>query len=212
MDVITLDAKTRETGKKATKALIKEDVVPCVLYGHGVEPRHFGVPQLTLRPLIYTNVAHRVSINVDGKEFDCILKNVDFDPLSDAPRHADFQVLIAGEKVRLTVPIVYTGTPAGKEEGGVTEMILTEMDVMCLPQDMRSFVEIDITELRIGDSIHVADLSFEGLEFMVPGDQTVVAVHGRGAQLEEDLAEEEAEEGEGEEGEEEGEDEAEGEE
>lgn len=185
MDVITLDAKTREPGKKATKALRREDLVPCVLYGHGIEPMHIGVPTLTLRPLIFTHEAHRIALNIDGKEWDCVLKNVDFDPLSDDPRHADFQVLIEGEKVRLTVPLQFTGTPAGKEEGGVTEMILTEVEVLCLPKDMRSSVEVDISELNIGDAIHIRELQVEGLEFLAPADQTVVAVYGRGTHLEE---------------------------
>ena len=89
MEVITLDVKTRETGKRANKALRKEDIVPCVLYGHGIEPVHFGVPTLNLRPLIYTHEAHRVALKVEGKEWDCILKNVDFDPVSDSPTHAE---------------------------------------------------------------------------------------------------------------------------
>ncbi len=201
MDIITLDAQARDTGKKATSALRRNDMVPCVLYGHGIEPVHFGVQTVALNPLIYTHEAHRVSVELKGKKWDCVLKNVDFDPLSDKPRHADFQVLIEGEKVRLTVPIEFTGVPAGQEEGGVTEMILTELDVLCLPKDMRSSVEVDISGLHIGDAIHVEDLAFEGLEFLVSGDQTVVAVQGQMAELEEEVEEAEEELLEGEEGE-----------
>jgi large subunit ribosomal protein L25 len=197
MEVITLDVNTRETGRKGTKALRKDDMVPCVLYGHGIKPMHFGVASMSLWPLVFTHLAHRVTIALDGKNWDCILKNVDFDPMTDVPRHADFQVLIEGEKVRLTVPIIFAGTPAGKEEGGVTEMILTELDVICLPKDMRSNVEIDISDLGIGDSIHVSDLEFEGLEIQSPGNQTVVAVFGQAPEEEE--VEEEVEELEGEE-------------
>lgn len=185
MDVVTLEAEARSTGKSATANVRREGKVPCVLYGHGIEPVHFQVPVLSLRPLIYTQETHRVSVRVGKKSWDCVLKSVDFHPTADLPIHADFQVLIAGEKVTLTVPIHFVGMPIGQEAGGVTELIMTEIEVNCLPRNIPSNIEIDITHMQVGDAIHVGDLKFEQLDFLAPTDQTIVSVHGRGAHLDE---------------------------
>lgn len=191
MDVVKLVAEPRETGKKAAKATRRQDKVPCVLYGHGIVPVHFQVPTLSLRPLIYTQETHRVEVKLGKEQFNCVLKKVDFDPVSSTPAHADFQVLIAGEKVHLTIPIHFVGTPMGQELGGVTEHLMTELAVTCLPRDIPSNVEIDISHMNIGDAIHIADLDFPKLEFIAPADQTVVAVYGRARLVVEEEGEEE---------------------
>ncbi len=204
MDVLTLVAEPRETGKKGAKATRREDKVPCVLYGHGIEPVHFQVPTLSLRPLIYTQETHKVEVKLGKEHYNCVMKQVDFNPVTDRPAHVDFQVLIAGEKVHLTIPIHFAGTPVGQELGGVTEHLMTEVAVNCLPRHIPANIEIDVSNLNIGDAIHIGDLDFPNLEFTAPRDQTVVAVYGRAklaaeleegeAELEEEAGEEQAEE------------------
>jgi large subunit ribosomal protein L25 len=105
MDVITLDARPRGAGKKAARAVRREGYVPCVLYGHHAEPVAFAVEEKSLKPLIYTHETHLVRVTVDGGAWECILKEIAFHPVTDRPLHADFQVLQAGEKVTLAVPI-----------------------------------------------------------------------------------------------------------
>jgi large subunit ribosomal protein L25 len=177
MDVITIEARPREAGKKAARSARREGWVPCVLYGHHVEPVAFQVPELTLKPLIYTAETHRVSLKVDGSQWDCILKDLDFDPVTDKPIHADFQALQAGEKITLTVPVHFTGTAVGQiQQGGDVNFVVHELQIRCLPQDIPASIDVDITNLSIGDSIHIRDISVANVEFIDTEDKTLVTV------------------------------------
>ena len=177
MDVLTIEAKRREPGKKAARAARRAGEVPCVLYGPQIESVSFQVPEITLKPLIFTSETHRVRIKVDGKKWDCILKHIDFHPLSDTPAHVDFQVLVKGTKVTMMVPVQYHGVPVGQvEDGGDTQVIAHELEVTCLPDNIPSHIDVDVTQLRIGDSIHIGDLSVEGVEFTGSADRTIVTV------------------------------------
>lgn len=196
MDHITLEANSREAGKKQTKAVRQAGNVPCVLYADGVDPVLFDVPQLSLRPLIYTNETHRVRVEVGDGAWDCILKEVDYHPVTDEPLHADFQVLVEGRPIKITVPLRFTGVPLGVQAGGNATYILNEVEVICLPQHMPSFIEVPIGALKIGDSVHVEDLGVEGVEFLHPGRQTVVTVVGGRLVIEGEEEEEEGLEGE----------------
>lgn len=193
MDVIEIEAKERQPGKKHARAARRAGEVPCVLYGRHVDAVSFQVPELSLRPLIYTSETHRVLIKVDGNEWECILKDVVMHPVTDRPRHADFQVLQQGEKITLTVPIQYHGTPIGQSDGGDTQVIMNEIEVSCLPKDIPSHIDLDISGLAIGDALHVSDIQAEGLEFGSAPRQTLVTVVP--PRTEEELEELEAEVG-----------------
>ncbi len=199
MDVITLEAKARECGRKSNRAARLAEQVPCVLYGHKVEAQAFQIPELDLRPLIYTDEFRRVQVSLGKESYECILKNVDFHPTTDRPIHADFQVLVAGEKITLNVPIHYTGDSIGVLDGGKAEIFVHEVSIRCLPKDIPEHIHVDIANMDIGDSVIVRDLDFEGLTFNVPEDQTLISVIRPREIIEE---EEELEEGleEGEEG------------
>lgn len=176
MDAIKIEGQPRETGTRAARAIRREGMVPCVLYGHRAEPISFKVPELALHPLIYTDETHVVTVEVDGQSFQCIMKDVNFDPVKDRPRHADFQVLTAGEKVTITVPVQYHGTPVGQTDGGDTQFVVHELTVRCLPKDIPSHIDVDVAHLAIGDAIHVGDLDLDALEFITPDRQTLVTV------------------------------------
>jgi large subunit ribosomal protein L25 len=176
MDTITLQGEPRATGTSHARATRREGMVPCVLYGHHDDPIAFKVAELSLHPLIYTDETHVISIEVDGKSFDCIMKEVEFHPVTDRPIHADFQVLTAGEALTLTVPVQYHGTPVGQTEGGDTQVIIHELTVRCLPKDIPSHIDVDISHLNIGDSIHVGDIDAGAIEFVTPDRQTMVTV------------------------------------
>jgi large subunit ribosomal protein L25 len=147
-----------------------------VLYGHHTAPVAFQVPELQLNKLVYTTEAHIVEIRLDSAKFSCIMKEADFHPVTDRAIHADFQVLEKGEKITLTIPIKLHGTPIGQKEGGDTQVVLHEVEVRCFPANIPSHIDLDISELNIGDSIHIENLVTEGIELLGQPTQTVVTV------------------------------------
>lgn len=176
MDVITIEAQPRETGKRAAKDIRRAEEVPCVLYGAHTDPVHFRVPVLALRPLIFTSETHRVTVELDGGAFDCILKHVDFHPVTDVPIHADFLALTEGETITMMVPVVTVGTAPGVKAGGILSQPLNDLQISCLPQDIPGQIEVDVSELEIGDAVHVSDLSVENVEVLTDPSRTVVTV------------------------------------
>jgi large subunit ribosomal protein L25 len=202
MDSIVLTVEPRDLGKKAVKSVRNSENVPCVLYGPSTEPVHFQVAELSLRPLIYTHETHIVEVKLGKKAWSCILRDIDFHPVSDRPIHVDFQELTVGETIRITIPIQLLGTAAGQLEGGVTQQIISELEIECLPKDIPGQIEIDISALNIGDSLHVSDLVVGDVTILTSLDSTVVIVAGAAPEEEEIVDELELEGEEGEEGEE----------
>ncbi len=177
MDAITLNAQAREPGKKTARASRREGLVPCVLYGHGVEPVSFTVPAISLKPLIFTAESHRVQISLGEEQWDCIIKEIKFDPVTDRPSHVDFQVLRKGEKLTLAIPIRFQGTAVGQiTEGGEVQYILHEVSVTCLPKDIPSTIDVDISQLHIGDAVYISDLDVPGVKFEAQPEQAVVTI------------------------------------
>lgn len=206
MEVINLEAAKRIAGKAETKQVRREGNVPAVVYGSEEEPIPIKVAELDLRPIIFTDVFHRVSVNVDDKSYECILKDVDFHPVTDRVRHADFQVLHPGQQIKLSIPVHFEGTAIGQKEGGLAQTFVNEITIKALPKDLPSYFVVDISQMKIGDSVMVQDLDREGIEILTPPDQTLVTITVPRAiiELEEAEAAEAAEEAallEGEEGE-----------
>ena len=176
MDVITLVAQTRKTGKGPARAARRAGEVPCVLYGHNVESVAFQVPEPSLRRLIYTSEMHRVEVKIGKKSWDCVVKHIDFYPLGDQPIHVDFQVLNVDEPITLMIPIRYLGTPAGQRDGGRIQAFAHEISVSCLPKHLPDHVDVDVSGLKIGDSVHVSDLAHESITFGAPADTLLYSV------------------------------------
>ena len=199
MESILLNVESRDLGKKATKSVRNSGSVPCVLYGSDMEPVHFQVAELSLHPLIFTHETHIIELKLGKKKWSCIMRDIDFHPVTDRPIHADFQLLTEGQVIRVTIPIQLTGQAAGQLEGGVTQQVLSEIEIECLPKDIPGQFEIDISALEIGDALHVSDLDTENITVLTNPDNTIVIVAG--AAPEEEVVEEELLEGvEGEEG------------
>ena len=195
MEVITLEAKAREAGKAPAKAARKAEEVPCVLYGHGEEPRAFQVPELALRDLIYTDKFHRVNVVMDGKTYDCVLKDYQMHPVTDKVSHADFIVLHEGEKVKIKVPVHYEGTARGVRNGGIQQEFVHKIAIRCLPKNLLESFTVDVTNLKIGERILVRDMENEGLEILAPADSPLVAIRRPRVIITLDEDEEEGEEG-----------------
>jgi large subunit ribosomal protein L25 len=176
MDVITLDAQPRELGSTAARAVRRSGEVPCVIYGPHQEPVHFRVPVLELRHLIYTSETHRVQLKLDGQEFDCIVKKIDFHPVTDVPVHVDFYALTAGEEITLTIPVTLVGLPVGVQAGGSLTQPLNEIEIRCIPANIPGNVEIDVSALEIGDAVHVSDIEAGDFVIVTEPDRTVASV------------------------------------
>lgn len=186
MDTLTLNAQPRETGKKSTKAVRREGLVPCVLYGSETEPVHFSVEELQLRPLIYTSDTYRIAVDLDGKIHDCIVKDIDFHPTSEEPLHVDFRALTEGEKITLDIPLTVIGEAPGVRAGGELVQPMHALEIRCLPKDIPGRIAVDISAMQIGDSIHVSDLSLgDKVEILADPERTVVTVSTRAAEVEE---------------------------
>ena len=177
MQSITLDIQPRETGKTATKAVRREGLVPCVLYGSHTEPVHFSVERLALRPLIYTTETYRVAMSAGGEDHEAILKHVDFHPVTDVPLHADFQALTAGEMLTMTIPIHLEGSPRGVKAGGILSQPLNELQIRALPKDIPGHVSIDVSTLEVGESLHVEELALgDAIELLTDPHRTIATV------------------------------------
>ena len=176
MEVITLEAKAREAGKAHARAARQAEEVPCVLYGHGEEPRAFQVPELALRDLIYTDKFHRVNVIIDGQTYDCVLKDFQMHPVHDNVTHADFIVLHPNEKVKIKVPVHYEGTARGVRNGGVQQEFIHKIAIKCLPKNLLESFTVDVTNLKIGERILVRDMENEGLEILARGDSPLVSI------------------------------------
>ncbi|MBE2187033.1 MAG: 50S ribosomal protein L25 [Rhodothermales bacterium] len=179
MDAISLKATPRTAGKGAARAARRNQEVPCVLYGAGVTDNVlFQVPELALRPLIYTAEKHVAEIDVDGKTYNAILKTVTMHPVTDRPYHADFLALKRGEKVKMTVPLHFIGQAPATRTGLVLATSRHDVEIEVLPRHIPGFIEVSLEGLKgTEDAIRVANLTLpEGVEVLTGSDEIVVAV------------------------------------
>jgi large subunit ribosomal protein L25 len=178
MEKVVIEANERKTiNKKSRNSLRNEGKVPGVLYGSRMEPIPIDVAITAINPVIFTAKTHLLSLKIDGhEEYECIVKDVQFDPVSDEVVHFDLIGLTRGEKIQLEVPIRLLGTAVGVKEGGLLQENLHKLNIECLPKDIPQSLEIDVTELSVGDSIHIADLSFEHITILNPEGTIVVSV------------------------------------
>ncbi len=178
MEKVVVEAKERKTINKRSRNILRnEGRVPGVLYGSRLEPIPIDVTRAVIHPLVFTAKTHLLSLKLDGhEEYDCIIKDVQFDPVSDEVVHFDLIGLTLDEKIQLEVPIRLLGSAVGVKEGGLLQESMHKLNVECLPKNIPQSLEIDVTELNIGDTIHVADLNFEHITIINPEDTIVVSV------------------------------------
>lgn len=179
MEKVVLEANSRKTGSKSeNKTKRKNGRIPGVFYIKGTDPISIDVSEKAIKPLIFTGETHLVGLKVDNnQELDCIIKDVQFDPVTDRVVHFDLLGLTSGETFELEVPIVFKGSAVGVKDGGVLQQHLHKLEIECLPKDIPQHLEVDVTELKIGDSIHISDLSFDKVTILNPKTTVVVSVN-----------------------------------
>lgn len=178
-EVVELTGKKRETGRKATEALRDSMRVPCVMYGPTVEENvHFSIDELTLeKSVLSVSKRQIIELQIDGENYKTLLKKAEFHPINDRPVHVDFYALDKDHKVTLSVPIRLSGTAIGVTEGG--GRVFQPMHILrirVLPDRIPGDYSVDISELEIGDSLHVRDLELEGITPLDDLSQTIVTI------------------------------------
>ena len=164
-----------ELGKKSSKQSRKAGNVPCVIYGKE-ENIHFQAPELSFKNLVYTPEAHLVKLIIDNKEFDVILKDMQFHPVSDKILHADFVEIFDDKPVVIGVPIKITGDSVGVIAGGKLSIKRRTIKVKGLPKDLPEHLLIDITNLKIHEGVKIGDLSFDKIELLDPKKSMVLTI------------------------------------
>ncbi len=179
-----------EVGKVSTKALREEGKVPCVLYG-GTEHIHFSLYEPDFKLLVYTPNTYKVKLDIDGKEFRAILKEIQFHPVNDSIIHADFLEINENKPVEIGIPVKLVGNSVGVRQGGKLVVKSKKLRVKALPSMLPDFIEVNIETLEIGKSVKVADVvAGEGIVLLDSPNNPVVSVNTTRAAQEAAKAEE----------------------
>ena len=194
--------KRANLGKASAKRLRAEGNVPCVLYG-GDQQLHFYAPMILFRELVYTDEAHFVKLNIEGDEYQAIMQDIQFHPVSEVILHVDFLQLFEGKTIKMNVPVHFEGDAPGVTKGGTLIKKRRYLHVKALPQDMPEHITVDLSNLDFGKAVKVAEIeekNFEILDTKIASVAVVEiprALRGKTAAEEEAGEEEEAAEAEG---------------
>lgn len=201
MEFLELTAKPRTTkGNSPARALRRQGDIPAVIYGPGSEPVALSVNVYDLEQALKAASSRQVFVNLaieGGATRKAMLKDLQRHPVNGSFIHADFYEVAMDRKVRVMVPVTTVGKCHGVEMGGMLQIIRHELEAFCMPSDIPETVEIDVTDLDMGESVHVEDIAMEGdVELVHEVNFTVLTVLS-GRQAEEEVEEgEEIEEGE----------------
>ena len=166
MKTITIEGQLRtETGKKAARQLRSQGLVPGVIYG-GAQEVNFAAPILAFKNIVYTSEFLLANINVDGKTYRCILKDLQFNKVTDQLSHIDFLELVEDKKVIATIPLKFTGVAQGVKEGGRLVVKMKALKIKTLPKYLKENIEVDLTDLQLNGNVRVEDVKAENYEIL----------------------------------------------
>jgi large subunit ribosomal protein L25 len=201
MATVSLSANSRDgKGKGAARSLRSQGQVPAVIYGHGRDPQALALNARDLDKMLSHIQAEStvIEVTVGGQTAKTLIREIQRHPIKRQILHVDFQALVAGEKVTVSIPIVLQGIPEGvRLEGGVLDQTLREIEIEVDPSNIPDHVEYDVTNMVIGDSVHISDLKVpEGVEVIDDPETSVAVLAAPRAVIEETPALAEAVEGE----------------
>jgi large subunit ribosomal protein L25 len=166
MQTITIEGQLRTgLGKTATRLLRSEGKVPGVIYG-GARELNFSAPVTAFKTLVYTPDFQLVEVKLDGTTHRCILKEIQFDKVTDALNHLDFLELVEDKKVIATIPLKFTGAAKGVKDGGKLITKMKNLKVKTLPKFLRENIEVDLTNLELNGNIRVEDVKAPNYEIL----------------------------------------------
>ena len=169
-------------GKKAAKAMRKEGLIPCNLYGEAKnadgapEALSIACPMSELRKIVYTPHIYVIKLVIDGEERTAILKELQFHPVTDALLHVDFYEVNDQKPITVGIPVKLNGLAQGVRDGGRMNLSIRKIDVTAKYQSIPEHLDIDVTAMTIGKSIKVGDLHFEGLEMATSKNVVVCSI------------------------------------
>jgi large subunit ribosomal protein L25 len=176
MKTVSISGSPRvNVGKKDAKALRASGNVPCTMYG-GAEQINFFAPYNDFRHIVYTPDVNKILVKVDGKEFETLLQEIQFHPVSDKIMHIDFLQLFADKLVIIDIPVILTGTSAGVKQGGKLVLVTRKLKIKALPAHLPDFISLDITDLNIGGSMRVGEIQIDNVQFLDTPNRVIVAV------------------------------------
>jgi large subunit ribosomal protein L25 len=166
MKTITIEGQLRtELGKGATRQLRSQDKVPGVIYG-GAKEINFSAPSRAFKPLVYTPDFQFAEIKLDGDTHRCILKDLQFDKVTDTLIHVDLLELVEDKKVIASIPLKFTGSPVGVKEGGKLHIKMKALKVKTYPKYLREHIDVNIDNLELNGNVRVEDVQVENYEIM----------------------------------------------
>ena len=166
MKTITIEGQLRtEHGKSATRQLRSQELVPGVIYG-GAQEINFAAPAKAFKGLVYTPNFQLAEVKLDGKSYRCILKDLQFDKVTDALIHVDLLELVEDKKVIASIPLKFTGASAGVKAGGRLVPKMKSLKVKTFPKNLREQIEVNVENLEIGGNIRVEDVQIDNYEIL----------------------------------------------
>ena len=164
-----------DLGKKASKTVRKQGSVPCVIYG-GKENVNFFVETPALKPLVYSPNVYLVNIDVDGKVYTAIMKELQFHPVSDEILHIDFVQISDSKIVTMNIPIHVVGNSVGVKKGGRLSLVKRSLKIKALPKNLPDVLDVNVETLDVGQSVKVGDLNFPNLTVMNNSREPIVSI------------------------------------
>jgi len=166
MKTITIEGQLRtELGKGATRQLRSQGNVPGVIYG-GAKEINFSAPAMAFKPLVYTPDFQFAEIKLNGDTHKCIMKDLQFDKVTDQLIHVDLLELVEDKKVIASIPLKFVGSPVGVKEGGKLHIKMKALKVKTYPKHLREHIEVNIDNLELNGNVRVEDVQVEHYEIM----------------------------------------------
>ncbi len=176
MKTVAISGSIRTSvGKKDAKALRVSGLVPCILYG-GTEQVSFAVPERDFKSLVYTPDVHLVELELGGKNYNAVMKELQLHPVTDKILHVDFLEVITGKAVTMALPVKFDGTAPGVRSGGKLIRKMRKITVRGPVEKIPEAITLDVSKLEIGDAIRVSDVTVDGLTLLDIPNNTVVTV------------------------------------
>ena len=182
MAISSLAVQNRDAvGKNAVRKLRRQGLIPAALYGKDVEPVNLAIEERFLKRL-FQEQGQSALVSLDfvnaeqTEEKLAIIKDIQIDPISAQVKHVDFYAIRVGEPINVEVPLSFEGKAVGIAKGGLLQPVRRSIEIRCLPREIPEVVKVDVSDLDVGDAIHVNDLQMDGVEFVATVNFTIVTV------------------------------------